>query len=102
MLIRQRIERKLTEGLAPQSLRIIDESAHHAGHAGQRSGSGHSPLTGETHFRVEIVAAAFAGQSKVARQRTVYALLAEELNESVHALSLSTQTPEEAARAAAS
>ena len=49
----------------------------------------------ETHFRVEISSTAFAGLSRVARQRLVYDVLAEELRDPVHALSLATTTPEE-------
>jgi BolA protein len=44
---------------------------------------------------VEIVSAAFAGQSRVARQRMVYGILAEEMKQRVHALALTTLTPEE-------
>lgn len=88
-----RIERKLTEALKPARLNIEDESHKHAGHAGSHADGG-----GETHFNVEIVSDAFTGQNRVARQRQVYALLAEELNERVHALSLATLTPEEAAQ----
>ena len=67
-----RLRARLTERFAPVRLEIIDESARHAGHAGARPG-------GETHFRVTIVSAAFAGQNRVARQRAVYGVLAEEL-----------------------
>jgi len=81
---------KLVAALAPEHLEIVDESALHAGHAGARPG-------GETHFRVEIVAAAFAGYGRLARQRRVYEILKEELAGGVHALSLSTLTPDEAA-----
>jgi BolA protein len=86
-----RIKAKLDAGLAPLRLEIVDESASHAGHSGAAPG-------GETHFRVTIIAQAFAGQSRVDRQRRVYALLADELNGGVHALALATQTPEEADR----
>lgn len=85
-----RIRAKLEAGLAPASLDILDESAKHAGHAGARP-------EGETHFRVRVVSAAFAGMGRVERQRKVYALLAEELAERVHALALETRTPEETA-----
>lgn len=88
MSIRARIERKLTDGLAPMELVIEDESHRHAGHAGHRPG-------GETHFSVSIVSEAFAGLSRVARQRLVYGLLKEEMEERVHALSLTTLTPDE-------
>lgn len=86
--VAERIESKLRAALQPALLRVIDESHLHAGHAGARPG-------GETHFRVEVVAAAFAGQSRVARQRRIYDILAEELAGPVHALSLSARTPEE-------
>jgi BolA protein len=44
---------------------------------------------------VTIVATVFAGQGRVARQRLVYQILAEELAARVHALSLTTLTPDE-------
>ena len=88
---RERIERKLTEAFAPLHLAIEDESRRHAGHAGAHPDGG-----GETHFNVEIVSAAFSGETRVARQRRVYTILAEELKERVHALSLTTLTPDEA------
>ena len=74
------------------ALDIIDDSHRHAGHAG------HDGL-GESHFQVRIVSDAFAGKSRVERQRLVYDLLAAELKDRVHALSLTTQTPAEAAKA---
>lgn len=79
---------KLTAAFAPQRLQIVDESHRHAGHAGARP-------EGETHFNVEIVSSAFAGRSRVERQRLVYGTLAEELRERVHALALKTLTPDE-------
>ena len=84
-----RLRAKLEQALSPLSLDIEDESAKHAGHAGAREG-------GETHFHVRIVSASFAGLSRVQRQRKVYAAVAEELAERVHALSLVTLTPDEA------
>jgi BolA protein len=88
MRVAQRIRDKLTSALHPTRLEIRDESHRHAGHAAARP-------EGETHFHIEIVAAAFAGESRVARQRRVYALLAEELAGPVHALGLTTLTPDE-------
>lgn len=92
-----RIERKLTDALAPERLVIEDDSHRHAGHAGAHPDGG-----GETHFNVEIVSQSFDGQNRVTRQRQVYALLADELNERVHALSLVTLSPAEAAQRSAS
>lgn len=83
------IDRKLNAALAPSRLVITDDSAKHAGHAGAREG-------GESHFTVDIVSAAFAGKSRVARQRMVYGLLKEEFDAGLHALALITRTPDEA------
>jgi len=83
------LHRKLTEALQPVRLSIFDESHRHAGHAGARP-------DGESHFRVEIVSHAFAGRSRIERQRLVHAALAEELAGRVHALALATLTPDEA------
>ena len=83
-----RLRAKLEAALSPLALDIEDESAKHAGHAGAREG-------GETHYRIRIVSESFAGLSRVQRQRKVYAALAEELAERVHALSLVTLTPDE-------
>ena len=88
MRVKPVITEKLQRALAPVRLAVIDESARHAGHAGAKP-------EGETHFRVEIVSAAFRGLSRLARQRRVHEILADELKAQVHALSLSTLTPEE-------
>jgi BolA protein len=84
----KRIESKLQAAFDPLSLEIRDDSHRHVGHAGA------SPL-GETHFAVSMVSAAFTGQSRVARQRAVYAALREELESHVHALQLQLKAPEE-------
>ena len=76
---------------APVELTIEDESARHAGHSGAREG-------GESHFRVRIVSARFAGLSRVERQRRVYAVAADEIAAGLHALALTTLTPDEAAK----
>ena len=86
MSVAQNIERKLNEAFAPLSLQVIDESHLHAGHVGARP-------EGETHFRVEVVSAAFADCSRVDRQRMVYDTLREELAGPVHALSVLASPP---------
>ena len=88
MTVAATIEDKLTRAFQPTALRVIDESHLHAGHAGARP-------EGETHFRVEITAIAFAGQSRVARHRLIYDALADELAGPVHALALVTRAPGE-------
>jgi len=82
------IRQKLTAAFTPDELVVEDESALHAGHSGARS-------EGETHFRVRIVSRAFEGMGRVERQRKVYAVLAEEMKDRVHALALTTVTTEE-------
>ena len=88
MNVSEKIEKKLTEAFHPVRLEVIDESEGHRGHAGWREG-------GETHFKVVIAAAAFNGQSRVARQRMVYQALAEELAGPVHALALQVDGAED-------
>ncbi|MDX1485294.1 MAG: BolA family protein [Alphaproteobacteria bacterium] len=84
------IARKLEKALKPQRLEVIDDSHRHQGHAGARA-------EGETHFRVNIAAAAFAGKSRLQCQRMVYDILAEELAGPVHALSVSARASDDAA-----
>jgi BolA protein len=86
--VAETIRDKLTGRFAPSRLVILDESHRHAGHAGARP-------EGETHFAVTIVAPAFAGLNRVARQRLVYETLADELATRIHALSLTTLAPDE-------
>ena len=88
MRVADTIRAKLTERFTPIRLEISDESHRHAGHEGARP-------EGETHFSIVIVSAAFIGRNRVDRQRLVYQTLAEELAASVHALSLTTLTPDE-------
>jgi BolA family transcriptional regulator, general stress-responsive regulator len=89
MSVAHRIRDKLTSALNPTKLEIVDESHRHAGHAGAHP-------SGETHFRVEVVAAIFQGKSRLERQRLVYAALKEEMSQQIHALSLVTRAPGEA------
>lgn len=77
---------KLAAAFSPEKLVLCDESHLHAGHAGSRPG-------GESHFRVEITASAFAGLGRVECQRRVYAVLADELAGPVHALSIIARAP---------
>lgn len=88
MRVSDSIHQKLTDALKPERLEVTDESHLHAGHAGAREG-------GESHFRLLIVASAFEGLNRVARQRIVNDVLREELREQIHALAMKTLTPEE-------
>ena len=85
MKIADRATQKLNEAFHPSVLELVDESELHRGHGGYREG-------GETHFRLLIVSDAFEGQNRVARQRSIYDLLKDEIEERIHALQISART----------
>jgi BolA family transcriptional regulator, general stress-responsive regulator len=89
MRVTPAIHERLTSALAPTRLELVDDSARHAGHSGARP-------QGESHFRLTIVATAFAGQSRIERQRLVFAALGDLMGSDIHALSITALTPAEA------
>ncbi len=62
------IEAMLQTAFEPHYLEVIDESAHHAGHAGARESGG-------GHYQVIIVSELFEGKTKIERHRMVYEVL---------------------------
>lgn len=80
--------RRRLGSLAPLRLELHDESALHAGHAGAAPG-------GNTHWRLTIVSAAFAGKPVVARHRMVYQALGDLMQQPVHALAITARSPDE-------
>ncbi|WP_153144620.1 BolA family transcriptional regulator [Dechloromonas sp. H13] len=80
-LLRERLA-----ALAPQSLAIEDESHLHAGHAGAKEGG---------HYKITIVAAAFAGQNTVKRHRLIHAAVGDLMRGRIHALSIRAFSPDE-------
>ena len=83
----QKIEQALRLRLEALDITVEDESALHAGHAGAASGGG--------HYRVRIVSPLFSGKNRVQRHRLVYAALADEMGGAIHALALTTLTPDQ-------
>ena len=81
----ERIEQTLRQVLSATEVHVEDESALHAGHAGASSGGG--------HYRVMVASALFEGKSPVQCHRLVYDALAEEMQQAIHALALTTLTP---------
>jgi BolA family transcriptional regulator, general stress-responsive regulator len=79
------LRERLTRELAPLELVIEDESHRHAGHAGAAGGA--------SHFRVRIVAPAFAGLAPLARHRLVYAAVGDLMPREIHALALEALPP---------
>ena len=79
--------RERLAALQPVSIEIVDDSAKHAGHAGAASGGG--------HYRLHIVAPAFAGRKTMERHRLVYDALGSLMRREIHALSISAKAPDE-------
>jgi BolA protein len=90
MSLQARMREKLMIALNPTRLDVVNESHLHAGHSS-------SPGTGESHFRVLIVADAFAGKSRIERHRTVNDVVRDELRDGVHALAIKALAPGEPA-----
>lgn len=81
MSVTEEIRAKLVSAYQPERLEIIDESEQHRGHGGYQEG-------GESHFRLILSAAPFAGMSRVARHRAVHGALGPDLIGRIHALAL--------------
>jgi BolA protein len=88
--VAQEIETLLREAFAPSQLAVINDSAKHHGHAGDDG-------SGESHFTVVIESAAFAGKSRLERQRMVNRALGDIPGDRVHALAIRALAPGEAA-----
>lgn len=84
MTLAATIESKLRAALGASDVRVVDDSASHAGHGA--SGA---------HVAVIVVAAAFAGKSTLQRHRLVYGALAEEMKGAIHALQITARSPDE-------
>lgn len=80
------IRQKLEEALKPELIEIIDHSAAHAGHAGNKGGG---------HYNVTIVAQQFEGKSLIQRHQLVYQALGDMMKEEIHALGINALTPTE-------
>ncbi len=86
--VAREITERLNAALSPTLLDVINDSAHHHGHAGHDG-------SGESHFTVVIESAAFAGQSRLQRQRLVLAALGDLPGQRVHALAIKARAPGE-------
>ena len=79
---------RLSLAISPAEIDLHDDSEAHRGHGG------YNP-SGESHFTLTIESPAFAGKSRVERQRMVYAALGELMDARVHALSIRATAPGE-------
>jgi BolA family transcriptional regulator, general stress-responsive regulator len=84
----QEISALLTTEFAPSQLDVINDSAKHSGHSGDDG-------SGESHFTVVIESPAFAGVSRLQRQRLVNAALGDIPGQRVHALAIKASAPGE-------
>ena len=80
--------RRFEAALAPSRIDLADDSEQHRGHGG------YNPA-GESHFTLTIESAAFAGKSRVERQRMIHHALGDLLKERVHALTIRASAPGE-------
>jgi BolA protein len=80
--VAEQIHARLSERLQPTALKVIDESAAHAGHAG-------ASATGQgSHMRVCIASPLFTSLSRVQRHRLVYDALQDFIDQGLHALAI--------------
>ncbi|HEU4819625.1 MAG TPA: BolA family protein [Qipengyuania sp.] len=88
--VQAEMEQLLTKAFAPARLDVINDSASHHGHAGDDG-------SGESHFTIRIEAEAFAGRSRLERQRMINAALGDIPGQRVHALAIRATAPGEGA-----
>ena len=67
--------------LSPDHLEVINESHHHAGHAGDDG-------SGESHWRIVIGAPSLEGLSRIAKHRAIHAALGKDIISRIHALTI--------------
>lgn len=80
------IRQKLEDALKPELIEIIDHSAAHAGHAGNKGGG---------HYNVTIVSEQFEGKSLVQRHQLIYKIMGDMMKDEIHALGINALTPTE-------
>ena len=86
--VEKEIQRLLQEAFEPLQLDVINDTARHHGHAGDDG-------SGESHFTVAIEAEAFAGKSRLERQRMVNRALGDIPGDRVHAHAIKAKAPGE-------
>ncbi len=89
MRLKDRIERKIRDGLRPSHLEVINESGLHS-----------VPPDAESHFRIVVVSDAFRDSPPIERHRRIYELLQDELRDAIHALTITARTADEWQRSA--
>lgn len=83
MHVQEIIETKL-QSLQPEFFEVVNESHRH-----------NVPAGSESHFKITIVSDQFQGKKLLERHRLINQVLAEELADTIHALTLHPMTTEE-------
>jgi BolA protein len=83
---KEKIESIMRETLFATHIEIEDESWKHAGHASAGTGG---------HFQMIVVSEKFEGVNLINRNRLVFDLLKEMMENEIHALSIRAKTPNE-------
>jgi BolA family transcriptional regulator, general stress-responsive regulator len=83
------VRQRLIDELGATEVTIVDNSAQHAGHTGNTSG-----FTDGTHLEITVTSPKFAGLNIIDQHRLVHKALKQEMAERIHALVLSTHTPD--------
>jgi len=81
MPLEEEIRQRLADAFDPSELEVLNESHHHAGHAGDDG-------SGQSHWRVRIADPSLAGQSRIARHRAIHAALGADIIGRIHALAI--------------
>lgn len=79
--MKQRIENNLKTALELESIRVVNNSAQHAGHM-------ESDDSGETHFALEIASKELKNIGRIAAHRKINNLLKNEFENGLHALEI--------------
>jgi BolA protein len=87
MSIEDIIKEKIQKSLMPEVLILENQSAQHAGHAGDDG-------SGESHFHLKVVSEKFRGLTRIDQHRLVNEILSDELSSRIHALALKTSAPD--------
>ena len=73
------MKKQLQEAFSPSQLEVIDESYKHVGHKGAGKGG---------HYKVRIVAEAFANKSRIEKHRMIYKIFDNDMPDKIHALAI--------------
>ena len=87
----RRMMQAMTDTAIPQPEELADLVRRHIPEAQVEVGL----FSGDDHFEMRVTSSAFAGKSRVAQHKMVYAALGEHMRQRVHALALTTCTPQQ-------